>query len=288
MAFIRLEDYYEFISEENLNQILEVARGIAGDTEIRQKAEEKAISRAKDYLRPRFRIDRIFAEYKEFSISDTYVWGDRIDFTATEFDIVTSYSSSDLLSYNDKIYQKNATSLSYTPGILPTNTTFFDLRGDEATYYIAFPDYFNDEVVYSASDFIFYKFEVYQRNSYPGAYAAGVLPTNANYFTKIKTIDYAASHSVTGVWPSNAAWTEGDNRNADIVASIVHMAISKLHSIINPRNIPQLRRDNFSEAIKYLKEDCLRGDTQVDLPQMEAQSGYSIRFGSNTATTHGY
>jgi hypothetical protein len=287
MAFIRIEDYYEFIAEEHLNQILEQSRGIEGDPDILAKAEEKAITRAKSYLDARFYTNRIFAEFQDFSISATYTWGDRVEFTATAYNAATVYTSTQLLSYGGSVYQKNATTSGYVAGTLPTNATFFDNRGEEGIYFIAYPTTWDADVLYSEDDYTFYKNEVYQRNATTGA-TYGTLPTDTNYFTRIRTSEYLTNQSVTAVWPTDAAWTQGDNRNGDVVASIIHMVLNKIHSIINPRNIPQLRRDNYTEALNWLKNDAQIGQTQVGLPERIEQEGYSIRFGSGEPTTHGY
>lgn len=287
MAFIRIKDYYEFISEENLNQILEVSTGVIGDPEILAKAELKAITRATDYLVSRFYTDRIFAPFKTFSIGDTYTWGDRIDFTADAFVLATVYTSGTLLSYLGNVYQRNSTTASYVAGTLPTNATFFNLRGEEDIYSIAFPDQFDLDVLYTTNDFVTYKNEVYQRNSTPGA-MYGDLPTCKNYFTRIRTTAYESNYSVSAVWPNQSGWSQIDNRNGDVVECICHMVINKIHSLINPRGIPETRRNNYSAAISWLKDDAQKGTSQLNLPAREAQEGYSIRFGSNTPTQHGY
>ena len=116
-----------------------------------------------------------------------------------------------------------------------------------------------------------------------------IYPTNTNYFERVRTTEYLSELTVTGVYPSNAAWTLGDNRNQSIVECIAHMTVNKIHSIINPNNIPKQRRDNFSMAIATLKE-FQTGIVNADLPDKEdiKQQGFSMRFGSNEPTEHSY
>lgn len=286
MAFLRTSDFYDHISEANLNQILEEAKGIEGDTEVRASAENKAISKAKEYLTSRYLVKRVFAFFKTFSLSTSYSWGDRIDFTADAFNALTVYSSTNTVLYNGSVYEKNATTLSYVAGTLPTDTNFFTYRGAEDLYFIAFPEDFDSDEVYTEDDFVTYNHQVYQRGS--STPQETTLPTDVNYWTRIKSSEYLANKEVVGLCPNNSEWTQGDNRNQGVVECIVHMTLIRIHSIINPRNIPQLRRDNNDMSKEWLKE-VQKGVIEADLPaKLTEQTGYSIRFGSHTQTEHGY
>lgn len=288
MAFILLEDYLDSISESQLNQILEVSREISGDTEVRQKAEAKAITRVKEYLRSRYKIDRIFKDFILFNLSTEYTYGDRINFTADAWSAQV-YTNNTLVSYNGTVYKKNATTSGYSSGTLPTNSTFFDVIAQEGTYYIAYPDYYDSDKAYVENDLLFYSHEVYKRNASASAYESGILPTNDSYFDRVKTTKYLGELTVTGVYPSDNAWTQGDNRNQLVIECVCNMVIKKLHSIINPRNIPASVRDEYNDSVEWLKQ-IQKGTVEADLPDIEGeeQTGYSIRFGSNLPTTHGY
>jgi hypothetical protein len=290
MAFLRKEDYFEHISEANLNQVLEQSTGISGDEDVLTKSELKCITRAKEYLTSRFKVDRIFANFKDFDLSEDYTYGDRINFSFDEWE-ASVYLEGEFVNYNGRVFLKNATTAGYTAATLPSNATFFTNIAEAGIYYIAFPYEYNEDNVYSASELVTFKHEIYKRNT--TTYTADqlpILPTNTNYFTRVRNTEYLTELTVTGVYPSDSDWTFGDNRNQTIVECIVHMAINKIHSIINPRNIPQTRRDNFSAAIAVLKE-FQEGNVQADLPNRNlegAQTGNSIRFGSGEPTTHGY
>jgi hypothetical protein len=290
MAFLRVEDYYEFIPEAHFNVILKESRDIDGDPELRERVENKCVSKAKEYLRSRYRVDRIFAPFKAWSLLTTYSWGSRIDFTATDYSAAAVYTSGQLNAYLGNIYEKNATTSMYVAGTLPTNATFFTLRGAQEPYFVPFPDQFDEDAEYAEDDFVTYKHEVYKRNDQVGSYEAGILPTDEAYFDRIKTTDYTTEYPVLGRWPNNTDyWTEGDNRDQTVLEVVVHCVINKIHSIINPRNIPQLRRDNYQGAIEWLK-DCQKGTIEADLPIRSelSHTGYTLSFGSNAPTTHGY
>jgi hypothetical protein len=289
MGFLRVEDYYDFINDDHLNTILEQSTGVSGDENVLEGAELKSITRAKEYLTSRFKVDRIFKEFIDFDITTEYGYGDRINFS---YDVWESsvYLSGEFVNYGGNVYQKNATTIGYTAATLPTNATFFDNRGEAGIYYIPFPAEYDEDKVYVEDDLITYSHEVYVKND--STYTATqlpILPTNTLYFTRVRTVEYLDYETVVGVYPSNAAWTFGDNRNQSIVECVIHMVLNKVHSIINPRNIPQLRRDNFHASIEMLKE-YQKGEVQVDMPdrQLTANAGFSIRFGSNESTNHSY
>ena len=288
MRFLRTDDYLETISEDNLNQVLEVARGIDGDSEVLENSESKSITRAKEYLTARYKVNRIFAPFLDFDIADTYTYGNRIHWTATAW-ASGVYAEGSFVLYSGIVYRKNSTTLSYVAATLPTNATYFLNVGAEGIYYIAFPADYDEDELYVEDDLVFYSHEIYKKNAYVGGYLEGKLPTDTNYFDRIKTSEYTDELSVTSVYPTNAAWTAGDNRNQSIVEIIVNMTLNKIHAIINPRNIPQTRRDGFSNAIASLKE-YQTGIVTADMPDREltSQQGYSIKASSNEPTEHSY
>lgn len=46
----------------------------------------------------------------------------------------------------------------------------------------------------------------------------------------------------------------GGNRPAQLVSACVDIALYKLHSRINPRKIPEMRKQNYDVAIKWLED----------------------------------
>lgn len=288
MAFLCIDDYLESVSEDNLNQILEVARGIEGDPEVLANSENKSIARAKEYLSARYKVNRIFAPFLDFSISDTYTYGNRINWTADAW-VSGVYTEGQFVEYSGTIYRKNSITVGYTTETLPTNATFFLNVGAEGLYYIAFPAEFDEDELYVEDDLVTYSYEVYKKNSSTGGYEENIKPTDTNYFTRIKTTEYTDELAVTGVYPTNAAWTLGDNRNQSMVECIVNMTLNKIHAVINPRNIPAIRVQGFSNAIAMLKE-YQTGIVTADMPdrELDAQQGYSIKAFSNPPTEHYY
>jgi hypothetical protein len=332
VAFLREKDYLKQIAKPHLEQILAQAEGVSGDADIRLMAEVTAIARAKEKLSNRFKVNKIFTDLLTFDITANYKWGDRLDFTAPVFDPTIVYSASTLLVYNigtlavpvNKVFQKNSTTASYVAGALPTNNTFFDLRGDESIYYLTPPSDWDEDVSYPPSTgIVTYKHEYYIRTANTSGYNitgqphsdnnnlsiysmwgdVGVInfnpqisidpygnnatPENTQYWTKI--LDFTP-YFIVGIWPSdNTKWTKGDNRSLTLVKAVIDLALYVLHGVINPNQVPQLRDVRYKEAEQWL-DDCATGNIVPDLPTFteDPQKGISMRFGSNPPTTHSY
>jgi phage gp36-like protein len=74
---------------------------------------------------------------------------------------------------------------------------------------------------------------------------------------------------------------EGIDRNPILVIRVVDMAVYHLHAAIDPRNVNDLRRDRYAEAINWLK-GLSKGDFSINLPVKEVagQTGYFL-YGGN-------
>lgn len=277
--FLRTKDYYKQIAKDHFEQILKEARNISGDPEILAITERTAIEDIKSYISGRYRVDDVFEYLKTFDISQNYYYGDRIDLTASDYANGTAYVVGNRVVYQSKVYE----CILNTTGNLPTNATYWSLLGSEGIYYIPYPANYDDRILYTSGDRVTLDFIVYERLNTSG-YKEGILPTDTLYFKVIQIADYTA---VTGVNPTDAAWTYGDNRNLSIVQRVIDICLYNLHAIINPRNIPELRASRYDACIKFL-EDTVRGKMNINLPPFVAQKGYHMRAGSNTPTTHTY
>jgi hypothetical protein len=81
--------------------------------------------------------------------------------------------------------------------------------------------------------------------------------------------------SFSSVLPTDTlSWLEGDNRNEQLKACLIDIALYHLHSRINPRNIPELRKERYDGnspeqkggAIGWLK-NVAHGLVNADLPE---------------------
>ena len=73
----------------------------------------------------------------------------------------------------------------------------------------------------------------------------------------------------------------GADRNPILVLRTVDMAVYHLHAAIDPRNINDLRRDRYAEAISWLR-GLSKGDYSIALPlkPLANQTGYFL-YGGN-------
>lgn len=270
--FLRTKDYYKQIAKDNFEQILKQAQSISGDTEILAISELSNIEYIKNYISGRYRVNDIFGELLTFNIATNYYYGDRINLTADAYVNATAYVVGERVLYGGYVYE----CILNSTGNLPTDVTYWINLGLEGLYYIAYPELFDDRVLYSVGDRVQVDYVVYERITNAG-YIEGKVPTDTNYWKVITKANYTA---VSGVYPTNAAWTFGDNRNLTIVTLLIDLCLYDIHSIINPRNVPELRKERFDNAVAFL-QGVNKGDFNMNLPSLGAQKGYHLRAGSN-------
>lgn len=87
-------------------------------------------------------------------------------------------------------------------------------------------------------------------------------------------------------WQS-IAWTNGDNRNAQIVECMVWITIDKLAPLISPRNIPVYWQTKYNEFLHWLQM-CAEGNVTLDFPVKQPAQGARIRFGGTIKQINGY
>lgn len=92
-------------------------------------------------------------------------------------------------------------------------------------------------------------------------------PTDDLFWTEIGTNEgiYVAKEDVTaGVLPNvTASWAFGDDRDTQLVAFTIDLALYHLHSAGQVRTNPELRQKRYDDAIKWLK---MVQKGEIDLP----------------------
>jgi len=79
----------------------------------------------------------------------------------------------------------------------------------------------------------------------------------------------------------------GSERDPQLLAYIIDIALYHLHSRIAPRNIPELRQSRYENAIAWLKM-CAFGDVTPKLTPITPAQGKRIRYGGNTKNINQY
>jgi hypothetical protein len=263
-------DYLRLIRDDVVTQIIE------SNQQIKLDVEQAAQAEMMSYLAQRYLVNQVFADTKTFDISATYKGKQLVEFTAVAYDATATYSTDDFVLQGGKIYKSIAGNV---PHAFVLNEWTY-ICEDKDLFYIHLPyDEYDTMIEYNAGD------KVYYNN-----YEYTCLIKNKN-IPVINTLFWSkgAAYTVTGVYPDDSTkWTKGDNRNQQIVMYLLDITLYHLHSRINPRNIPDLRKERYDGnnpsqnggAVAWLKR-VASGDLTADLPQIVAQQGMSIRYGSS-------
>lgn len=84
-------------------------------------------------------------------------------------------------------------------------------------------------------------------------------------------------------------WSLGDNRYPLFVEIAMDLTLYNLHARINPRNIPDLRKERNREALDQLDAWASGTDTaEVKEKDADEQTGFSIRYGSSIEKTNNF
>jgi hypothetical protein len=158
------------------------------------------------------------------------------------------------------------------------------LYSDSKLYYVNIPvAEYDKTVTYTAGNQVFFNDSVYTCLFNIKA----IDPTYSQYWGT------GIPYSVTAVLPTDVTkWTLGDNRNPLIVQYLLDITLYHLHSRINPRNIPDLRKERYNGndpmdrggAIGWLKK-VASSDLTADLPTIDPSQGVSIRWGNANGIT---
>lgn len=269
---LRDTDYLRAIQADNLAQVIESNQQIKLDVE--QSAQSEMIS----YLAQRYLINQIFTDTKTFDITATYNGKQLVEWTAPTFSATATYLTNDYVVYNGYIYKSIAGSAAHA--FAPAEWTQICL--DKTLFYVSLPNNeYSNTTTYNIGDVVYYNNIDYTCNTS----CIGILPTNTQFWTA------GTAYTITGYYPDNSTyWTQGDNRNQQIVMYLLDITLYHLHSRINPRNIPDLRKERYDGnnatqnggAIAWMKR-VASGDITADLPQILPQQGISIRYGSAVA-----
>lgn len=83
----------------------------------------------------------------------------------------------------------------------------------------------------------------------------------------------------------------GNSRQPLILMYMIDIVLYHVHARINPKFIPEIRKDRYDIAISWLNK-VARGDINPDLPKIENSesplAGLGQRWGSNSKFNHQY
>jgi hypothetical protein len=271
---LRDQDYLRVVQADNLAQIIE------SNEQIKLDVEQAAMAEMKSYLTQRYLVNQIFQDLKTFDVSASYTGKQLIQWTATAFSAATVYTTGQYVLQAGNIYKSIAGSAAHAFNV--AEWTFKAV--DKTLYYVTLPfSEFEMLRSYVVGDEVYYDNRLYTCL----IASKGISPLNTSFWSA------GASYTLTATYPDDASkWTQGDNRNQQIVLYLLDITLNHLHSRINPRNIPDLRKERYDGnnalqtggAIGWLKR-VSSGDITADLPQIMPQQGMSIRWGNSDGST---
>lgn len=271
---LRDNDYLRLIQADNLAQIIETNNQIKLDVE--QSAQSEMIS----YLTQRYLVNQIFTNTSTFDVTEVYNGNALVEFTATAFSALTVYTTGQFVLQAGNVYKSIAGSSAHA-----FNASEWTLICEDKTlYYVTLPYAIYDaNTTYEVGDKAYYNNIEYTAKSK----IVGIPCTNDTFWTK------GSAYTLTATYPDDdTKWTQGDNRNQQIILYLLDITLYHLHSRINPRNIPDLRKERYDGnnstqnggAVAWMKR-VASGDITADLPQILPEQGISIRWGNSNGST---
>lgn len=295
MAYLTFKDFW-VIQKNELDQITQ------NDPTRLYKALGTAQEELTSYLVQRFDTTREFSDTMVWSYakSGTYLPGDRVVLDFPAFSNTTAYNIGDTTIYNGVAYVSNGSYIAQ-----PFNASNFTRVGNQ--YDILTVNYpykeFYSSSLYVIGDVVYWNGYIYtcatESTLYTNesiiqfpTYAA--IPSNNVFPDSQQNIKYAYWNNKTayvmpsGTLPNNIGyWTYGDNRSSQMVMYMTDIAIYHLHKSISPQNVPDMRKEAYKAALKWLTMIAM-GEITANLPRKQPTQGLKVRWGGNVRTNNHY
>lgn len=261
--FLRKEDYYPIITQDNLNVVINSNDAILRKTELRSQREITS------YLSHRFDTELIFAPLRDWNSAAVYKWGDRIYLTADAFSASVAYTINQRVVYQGDVYFSIAGSVAHA-----FNPAEWTLIAPEGFYYMDTVEW--DADTSWTTDKTVKVVGLTQRKYYKAlSNNTGVTPGTPEAAGIWQSIENQSGELLN----NTEYWQSGDDRPEDIVGVYVDIVLYHIHSQINPRNIPELRMNRRDEGIAWLKM-INEGKITPGLPLIVPEQGNNVRYGN--------
>ena len=292
MAYLIHNDYLKQIQEAQLSQL------VTNDERIRVAIQQSAQAEAISYLRQKYDISMEFTDTTQWVGSNGYNATNRVYIDANAYVTSTSYAVGNYVVNEGNVYKCTT----ITTGVFdPTKWSLIGAQYD--LFYAKYPvPLFDVYGYYQVNDEVFWQGKKYkckiqtqaishdtaiQYHLYSNIPLNNVFPTDtvagAKYWQVVSTYTVPANTDIL----DTDYWTNGDNRDQQMLLYFIDIALYHLHSRIAPRNIPQLRIDRYHSAIDWLKM-CGKGEVTPNLPLIQPKSGARIRFGGAIKNINSY
>lgn len=294
MAYLTARDYRRTIQDQVLAQIL------GGDVTIQPAEELAAQEKVSTFLRQKFDLSQEFTNTFIWDSTKVYNAADRITLDYPAYSATSLYPIGSYCTYGGNAYQSNF-NITAPEAFNIAHWTLLGVQYD--IYYAAFPQpVFNYILFYKIGDKAYWKGKVYtalqatpilstqdalQYGTYNNVPVQNIFPDDP--INGINFWGSATPYSVPAGTPltNTTYWTRGDNRNAMIIECMMAIVLYRLHARISPRNIPDLRKEEYNHCLEWLKE-AQRGTVTPTLTEIQLHQGSRIRFGGNVKNINSY
>lgn len=295
MAYLINNDYLAQIQAAQKTQLL------TGNAGVLTQIENRAISEVKSYLTQKYLVDDEFTDTLQWSNSVVYEAADRIYLDATAYSAASTYAIGALVLQAGNVYRCNTAILAPEAFTIGKWTL---INAQYTIYFAQFPkDVFDLYARYRVGDEVYYKGKIYEcliatstiyhEAAIQYVYIDNIPNTNVfpdDIDNGSKYWELKSTYTIpSGTLPTDTTyWTQGDNRNQQILGYTIDFVLYYLHARIAPQNIPQLRLDNYDIARQALK-DFAKGDSMtLDLAKIQPKQGGRIRYGGDVKQILGY
>jgi hypothetical protein len=331
MSFLRRKDYYSLIDTDSIDVITDTTSSFLTDREKAAQEEVSSYIRHRYDVKKVFKDVLTYSYSTQYYINDLVEWSETAYSATSTYSLnqrcsysgniykcntagttgVWNASKWDLLAVNETLYYcaincigaLPSTSFTFTTNAYTTNhdtikgwdklsqsTIYLKRRNKEICIYFSAADRNADTNKVGSFE--------YNQEGMDFPITAQVTPgqDDDNILSGfISIIGYISDLTEWSVVASNY-WIEGDNRNQMILQIMIDVVLYHIFSRIQPRNIPDLRKERYdgndpnqnSGAIGYLKR-VQKGTVDLDLPvHNDQERGQVFSFGSETKQNFSY
>ncbi len=291
MGYLYPTDYNKAIQDVSLQQI------ISGDRSLLSMGELFARELITSHLVQKYQIDQEFTETAVYNPAAIYKAANRVYLDAAAYNTLSTYNEGNLCLQGGKVYiciQDISIPETFTQSNWELIGNQYDL------YFVSFPrPVLNIQSYYKRGTQVFWKNHIYTALSDTWTYDHQTL-LQFGRTVNIPYRNYFPDDSASGQkqWKDEGeysvsgedlltAFTKGDNRNQQMVQYAMDIMIYRIYSRVAPKNIPEVRVDNYNIALMWLK-GATKGDITANLPKIQPPQGKRIRWGSNIKQQNSY
>lgn len=309
MAYLYISDYKTSIQALYFQQLVQ------GDDTKRVQEELSSLSICKSRLQQKYDVSQEFTDTLPWVAATTYLARGRVIIDYAEYDATITYAVGALRLYNGigyscstAIVAPEAFNAAHWTSLGAQYTIYFCSYPPACTYPpdLANPNapVFNINKAYNLGDIVYWKgytytctlasvrisanemFQFYTINNLP---FLNVFPDDTINNVNSQFWGTKTAYSVpAGTLPTNTTyWTQGDNREQQLVKAMKNITIYNLSPLISPKNCPVEWEGRYKNALMELR-DMANGGITVDIPLLQPPMGRRVRFGGFVKTPNNW